>query len=451
MGSPDALTAQENAFRLAKGRRADSIAREGSRVHARRQVGFVIYRAATDLVAKAALFVVTIAAARTLSQGDFGLFSLATTTGWMVALAGDFGIQMHLARAVAQHPETAALQLRRWLPIRALTAALGVIGMAIGAAITVDSWAATIVLVLFTLLYVVNGLVEFLYYFYRGLGRTDLESALVLAQRLTVLALALTALRWRPSLILLALAMLAPAVGGLFVAGRIASRLTPSDRHSPPQPWSFMPGDALGRVLPIGAGIVLSALYFRIDVFLLEAWQGLEAVGHYNAVFRIVEALRLLPAAALAVAMPTLFTAVTRRPLVQLATALTGSAVVVTLVLWFSGGWAVTLLLGDRYAPAIPAFRVLTLSFPLMSLNYALTHQLIGWHGHRFYALLCATALVINIGTNALLIPLLGLVGAAWTTLITEAVVTAGCVLGLRLSTPDATLRTTVGAMAVTS
>ena len=38
-------------------------------------------------------------------------------------------------------------------------------------------------------------------------------------------------------------------------------------------------------VWPIGAGIVLSALYFRIDVFLVQWWAGTELVALYNAVF----------------------------------------------------------------------------------------------------------------------------------------------------------------------
>ena len=62
-----------------------------------------------------------------------------------------------------------------------------------------------------------------------------------------------------------------------------------------------------------------------------------------------------------------------------------------------------------------------------MSLNYALTHQLIGWNGHRAYAVLCLGALVFNVALNARLIPALSLNGAAWSTLATEALLTAGC------------------------
>ena len=64
-----------------------------------------------------------------------------------------------------------------------------------------------------------------------------------------------------------------------------------------------------GRMSRSGLGILISALYFRCDVFFIEHWHGLEAVGAYNAAFRIVEALRLFPAAVLAVSYPALCTA----------------------------------------------------------------------------------------------------------------------------------------------
>ena len=46
------------------------------------------YRAASDLIGKAAFLLITVAAARRLSQGAFGVFSLASTIGWMAAIAG---------------------------------------------------------------------------------------------------------------------------------------------------------------------------------------------------------------------------------------------------------------------------------------------------------------------------------------------------------------------------
>jgi O-antigen/teichoic acid export membrane protein len=189
---------------------------------------------------------------------------------------------------------------------------------------------------------------------------------------------------------------------------------------------------AFGRdVWPIGAGVVLSALYFRIDVLLVELWSGTAAVARYNAVFRLVEALRLFPAAVLAVALPALCRAGDVRPLRRIAVPITAGACAAAAVLWLSAGWLVPFVYGAPYASAVPAFRILLWSFPLMSLNFALTHQLVGWNGERAYAGICALALVVNLVMNARLIPAWSIDGAAWATLGTELFLTAGCIVAL--------------------
>jgi O-antigen/teichoic acid export membrane protein len=402
----------------------------------RPQAALVAYRAFSDVAGKGAFFVVTLVAARRLSQDAFGLFSLGTTVGWIAAVATDFGIQLHLARAVAQRPGDAVRLLRAWLRIRLWTAGLALATVAAGLAIASPSPAFSRAIVLFTLVYVVNGLIEFLHYFYRGLARSDLESTLTLWQRIAMMMLAVAALWWWPDVTVLAVAMAIPALVTFGYSARLAQRLAGStgSTGSSGSMGSRAAGelrDSLGSVVPIGAGIVLSALYFRIDVFLVQAWQGTTAVALYNAVFRLVEALRLFPAAVLAVALPVLFKATSRQVLVKLSSILTAAALAVSLTLWVSAGIVIPMLYGNRYADAVPAFRVLLLAFPLMSLNYALTHQLIGWHGHRAYAVMCAAALAFNVALNLKLIPSIGILGAAWATVATELVITLGCVISL--------------------
>jgi O-antigen/teichoic acid export membrane protein len=194
-----------------------------------------------------------------------------------------------------------------------------------------------------------------------------------------------------------------------------------------PASWALFRRD----VWPIGAGIALSALYFRIDVFLVQLWSGTEAVAYYNAVFRLVEALRLFPAAVVAVGLPALVRAGDLRPLTRVAIPVTAVAAAAAAVLWLAAGWLVPLVYGATYASAVPAFRILLLSLPLLSLNLALTHQLVGWDGQRAYAGLCALALAVNVALNARLIPLWSFDGAAWATLGTEVFLTAGCGVAL--------------------
>jgi len=387
------------------------------------------YKSFADVAGKGSIFVITVVAARRLDAAAFGVFSLASTVGWMLAVATDFGIQLHVARAVARRPAHAGAILGDWLRLRIWTTTAAIALLAAGAVASRAAAAIAVPMVLFACVYGASGLVEFLHYFYRGLSRSDVESSLTIAQRAGTLVCGVAALLWRPDVSVLALAMLIPVAATLAGSLSIARRLAGGEPKAVVATGSFV-----RDVFPIGAGIVLSALYFRIDVFLIEIWRGTEAVGLYNAVFRIVEALRLFPAAVLAVALPSLCRAQDVRPLARVAVGVTAFAAVVTLALWFAAGWAIPLLYGGRYAAAVPAFRILTLSFPLFALNYALTHQLIGWDGQRAYAAICAVALAGNVALNARLIPALSIDGAAWATLGTEVIVTVGCVAALAAS-----------------
>jgi O-antigen/teichoic acid export membrane protein len=385
----------------------------------------VAYRAASDGVGKVAFFLVTIAAARRLSSEEFGVFALGTTIGWMAVVASDFGLQMHLARVVARAPESAGNEFRKWLRVRASLAAgaLLIVGLFL---LFVGAGQHATAIVLFVTGYLAAGLVEFVHYFYRGLSRTDIESTLTLWQRLATLAGAGIALWLRPDPTTLAAAMVVPPVATAVYTVRLASGMGRVSKSLTPPVQSSV-SEFVRDVAPVGAGVLFSALYFRIDVFLLEAWQGTETVGLYNAVFRIVEALRLFPAALLAVMLPRLVRAASPRPLVRMASVLTSFGVLVAAALWFAADRLVPALYGPSFAAAVPALQLLAISFPLMSLNYALTYQLIGWNGHRAYAALCLAALFFNVVLNARLIPAMSLNGAAWSTLATEALLTAGC------------------------
>jgi len=387
----------------------------------------VSYKAIADLAGKGVMFAITIVAARRLTSEEFGIFALASTLGWMLALVTDFGIQVHVARTVARSPQIAAAVLADWLGIRLWTSALalGSVILALIAWRAAFSWAVP--LLLFAVVYCGTGLIEFLHYFYRGLSRSDIESALTLWHRGALLVCGITVLLWRPSVSGLALAMTIPVAMTLALSLHIARSIAgPTAGARLPHSGAFWKD-----VFPIGAGAVLSALYFRIDVFLVQWWRGTEAVALYNAVFRVVDAMRLFPAAVLAVALPALCRATGYRPLVRVSALLVGFGTIVTVILWFAAGVAIPWLFGGSFAPAVPAFRILLLSFPLLSLNYALTQQLIGWSGERAYAAVCAMALVVNLALNSRLIPAWSIEGAAWATLATEVFLTIGCAAAL--------------------
>src|SRR5262249_50817799 len=203
----------------------------------------------------------------------------------------------------------------------------------------------------------------------------------------------------------------------LVVSLRIARTLTAGGA---PDRAAARMGRGGGDIWPIGAGIVVSGVFFLVDGFLLQDWVGSGAGGLFKALFRLLVSARVFPGAAIAVALPALCRGTDLRPLARAAAPMTLAASAATMVLWAAAGWLIPLLYQARYAAAVPAFRILLLSFPLMTLNMALTHQLVGWDRHHAYAALCAVALAINLALNARLIPALSIDGAAWATLCTE-------------------------------
>ena len=395
----------------------------------------ILLKVSSDIAGKLAVLGVLALAARALTTEAFAWLALASTLGWMLSVATDFGLQLHLARAVARAPERAGDAL--WPLLLRRTQLLGA-GLVV-AAVVAFAWlpphnAAPFACVAIS--YLLSSLVEFLNYAYRGLNRTDLESTINFGQRAATLALAWLFLRIWPSFSSIAIAMvLPPLVAGMISLAKLA-QIAPLDEHAPAAEPA---GDLFRSVAPIGAGIVLSALYFRADVFLLQHWSGAEAVARYGAVFRLVDAMRLVPAAILAVVLPVMFRGRNTAFLQKLSAGLLAFGLVTSVALYAAAPIVVPLAFGAAYAPATPLFRILLVAFPLLALNYGLTSQLIGWNRQRAFALINGGAFVANIAMNMYLIPRLAAAGAAWATVATEGLLTVACVFVLSRATDRAT------------
>jgi O-antigen/teichoic acid export membrane protein len=406
-------------------------------------------KALADGGGKAVTLVITAVAARTLNADAFGVLALAMATGWLLGVATDAGLSMHLARETArpfdshsshdEHSLRAGSCHRQLLvEVLRLRAGLAYVAATMIAFFTPEivppHWKMQFVLVVFAQL--TAAIVETVAHYYRGIQRSEIESFIHAGQRFTTLVLAMIVLAWWPRLDFLGAAMLLPAVVALLVSVGTALRLTGSgigDQGSGIRGSLLTPAGFARDVLPLGAAVLISALYFRIDVYFIERWQGLEAVGGYNAVFRLVEAMRLLPAAVMAVTFPMLVQSTDTRLVRRIGGALAMAGVVLAVICALGSSLIVPLIYGTSYLYTAPTFAILALALPLFFLNYALTHQVIGWDGQRAYLVIAALALAANIAANVVLVPAQGMIGAAIATLVTESVVTAGCVVFLSL------------------
>ncbi|MEZ5418150.1 MAG: oligosaccharide flippase family protein [Vicinamibacterales bacterium] len=391
-------------------------------------------KAAADVAGKLVALGVTLAAARTLPGDAFGALALATTWGWLAGVATDAGWSMYLVREVARRPAAARALAADVLRRRGL-AAVGAAAITAAGATAVLAPAIAGGFALVVAAQLAGAVLDTAMHLFRGLERTDVEARLHAAQRLSAGALAGLALAWRPSLDALGLALALPPLVALACAAGLARRLTApvgAGEAITPLGWSRVGTE----VWPLGLGALVSALYFRCDVFFVEHWHGLDAVGAYNAAFRLVDAIRLVPAAVLAVTFPTLVRAHDRSAVTRLAVPLLAAGVAAGGALAVGAPAVLALAYGPRFAAATSALQLLGCAVPLFFLNYALTHQVIGWNGQRTYLQVSLAALAVNVVANLALVPAYGGSGAAVATGLTEVAVTAGCLPALARHVP---------------
>ena len=403
----------------------------------------VIFKGLADAGGKAAMLLITVVAARRLNPDPFAILGFAMATGWLCGVATDAGLSMYLARETAREPRRSRQFVIEIVSLRVGLAFLAATIAALATpALVPGHWRRQFLLVVMAQL--CGAILDTIAHYFRGLQRSEIESAIHAAYRLTMLVSALVVLWWWRRLDYLAIAMLIPgliAIGvSLMIAMRLSNRLKPDTTglsggtpHQWCPPLGGLPSGGLTgskffrEVFPLGAAMLISALYFRIDVYFIQQWHGFQPVGGYNAAFRLVEALRLLPAAVMAVTFPLLVRARDFNLLRDIGSKLTIAGGVLALVCAAGAPVIIPLVYGTQYGYAVPAFAVLSLALPLFFLNYALTHQVIGWDGHRAYLAIVTLALAGNIAANILLVPERGIVGAAIATLLTEIIVTAGC------------------------
>ena len=389
----------------------------------------IAFKALADVASKAVTLAITVAAARRLNADPFGILAFGMATGWLLAVATDAGLSMYLAREVARDRTRTHQLVLDVIGLRTGLAFLAATGTALATPYLVPGqWRIQFVVIVLAQL--AGGVIETISHYFRGIERSEIESAIQVAQRSVTLVWALIVLWFWRRLDYLGVAMLAPALVAMLVSMAIAINL--SSAAAAPVLQAGLTVKKYGRhVLPLGAGVLLSALYFRCDVYFIEHWHGFQPVGGYNAVFRLVEGLRLVPAAVMTVMFPVLVQSTDHDRVKRIGGVLALLGVALALVCGLGASVIVPTIYGDGFAYAAPAFSILALALPLFFLNYALTHQVIGWDGQAAYLLIAAIALAGNIVANVALVPSQGIAGAAIGTVLTEVIVTAGCVFFL--------------------
>lgn len=338
-------------------------------------------------------------------------FGIALTAGF-----GDIA-----AREVARNRGAAASIASDVTAVKLLTALAGIAAAAALALVLEVSPLQRTVLILSSI-----GLVSLALdttWAYRGLARNRTGGAALLLSQLAYLAGVLMLVRVPGDVVRVPLIQFA----GDLAAAAILLALMFSDGFKAP---SLARGFALLRKSgSVTVSRLLRALIVTFGVVLLGMIGSARDVGLYSAAYRVCMFVTMIAVATHVAFLPGLARASLEGPervsVVLTRSILLTSAAILPLV---AGGLVLaepllSLVFGNEYVAAAPAFRLLLLSIGVLALHGTAHNVFVGLHRTGTEAVIFGVAAVFNLALNNALIPAYGSIGAASATLAAELLI----------------------------
>lgn len=188
---------------------------------------------------------------------------------------------------------------------------------------------------------------------------------------------------------------------------------------------------ALRQSPPYAASEFLAWLFLRLDVLLVATILGDRATGLYSPAVGLLNALFLVPAAVHLVLVPVLSNLFVSHPQQAWKTARRAVAVqflvglVMALGIYFGAG-LITLILGEAYAGTETVLKMLSPIIFFQSLTYGVAAVLVAANLQAKRSLVQAITIATDAVLNLLLLPRLGISGAAIAYLVSSVVLLGG-------------------------
>jgi O-antigen/teichoic acid export membrane protein len=371
------------------------------------------------------LLVLLTIAGRFLSAPDYGRFSYALALTTIIETIMDIGLGPVTVRAVARDRGAAGRLFRHVLGLKLVWIGIGLVLLAVVAPILRHDRQVIRLCYLMGLSSAVRSYLLTARGLLQGLDRFDLEAVVVVADRVLLLAAGGTMLWAGYGLLGLAIAFVGSRVAMLCAVTLLLGRVV-----GPPLPqfdrtaWR----DLQTAALPLGFFMIALNLYTYIDTVILGVIGTDRETGWYAASYRVYEGLTYAPAILSAVLSPRLsYLFVHDRPAHRhlMMRALFGS-MLLGLVLGGVAVWAarpiLVTLFGAAYAPAVRPLQILAAGALFVFATWILHAAAISMNLDRRLLVTTGVGLSANVILNLIFIPRWSISGAAWATVVAEAI-----------------------------
>jgi O-antigen/teichoic acid export membrane protein len=366
-------------------------------------------------------FLIFIGIARLYGPEAFGQFSVAYTFATICIVLSDFGFDVLLTSEIARNSKDALTICRKYFSMKIIFVGLGSLVMISIPSFQYFSQTSRIIIYTFTLYVVFTSFTNFFNAIFKGLERFEYETKISFVTNSTLLILLGLLGFFRIPLFQIVIFFVVVRFVGAALSMMKAFSLTGGNFMMIDfKEWKSI----INQILVFGIHFVFGSLFFQLDTLLLGMWKGDHAVGIYQAAFKIMILLLIIPDIAINSLLPVLSRLfveskekweTTSRLLSKLLFLL---SLPTALILFIYPELIIRIIYGhDLFDDAIPLLRIFSLvilvRFSVES--YALMITTSKRQHIRMVIVILAT--LFSFSANYFAIPAFGELGAAWVSL----------------------------------
>jgi O-antigen/teichoic acid export membrane protein len=367
---------------------------------------------------------IIIYAARILGAAEYGIFSYVLGLAGFFTVFADLGVSPLMTREIAGHPEKRATYFASALRIKVLLISLTAALIVFIAPRFSNIEEAIVLLPFVALLVLFDNLRDFIFAYFRGIEKMEREAFLVVIMNTTIALFGFIVLNFYQTAGALLFSYIASVgilsiVAFYFIKDLLKGLFKNFDKEIFKQFFR--------DCWPLAFGSLFGAFMLNVDVVMLGWLRSAEEIGYYSASQRIAQVLYLLPAIIAGAVFPAMTRFIKQNEITQTKILNEKSMTVLYFIAipLAVGGIVlsepiIAFLFGKEYLPAAAPFQILIATLLIQFPGAIIGNLTIARNKQKQIVGYAAFGSINNIAFNALLIPFLGIVGAAIATLIAQ-------------------------------
>ncbi len=357
---------------------------------------------------------------RYLGDINFGKYSYVLALSGILILITDFGLNTLVIREIARNKERLKQYINNIITLKILLSMPYFLVLILLFFFT-EQRDTRILLIIIGVYTIILSFDEFFKSVFRAYEKMEYEALTRTIEKVLWVVLVLVAINYNLGLIGIALAItLSILIGFLISSFIVIKKFTKFSLVFDPKFLIYL----LKESWPFLLTSIFVLIYFKIDTVMLSFMKNDAVVGWYNAAYKIIDALIIIPSIFMTAMYPVFSRYKNKEKLkkiyLQSFRYLLLLALPITIGIFLLADKIILFLFTYNFFNSIAALKILIFASFLSFINYPIITILNSINKQKMGTLFTGIAALINIILNVLLIPTLSYVGAAFATVISE-------------------------------